>query len=194
MDEESIASQNFWKRIFDLKNIRFFALTCIIVLQVSLLLVLAKMYLRVPLHIPGHSAVYILPMLILGKLGARWKYSGTCIGFTSGLLATGFGIMGGPLLAFPRLLVMGVMTDVVLAKANHPSPLPFLICGSLANMTKVLVGWIVASVVGIPALFIQAGMTFSVTTHIFFGALGGLAAFGIARGIARARDRFASKR
>ncbi|MCK4455658.1 MAG: hypothetical protein KAU99_04855, partial [Thermoplasmata archaeon] len=141
------------------------------------------------LHIPGHSAVYILPILILGKLGARWKYSGTGIGLTSGAFAVGFGIMGGPLLAFSRLLIMGVMVDVVFARSDYLSLLPFLLCGVLANVSKVLVGWTVASAVGIPVFFIQAGMTFSVTTHIFFGVLGGLAAFGVARGLAGVKRR-----
>ncbi|MCJ2564008.1 MAG: hypothetical protein LN417_07980 [Candidatus Thermoplasmatota archaeon] len=191
MHEESVSDQYIWKRLFGPGHIRTFALSCIIILQVSLLLVLVKTYTRVPLHIPGHSALLMLPILILGKLGARWKYSGTGIGLTSGVFAVGFGIMGGPFLAFSRLLIMGVMVDVVFSRSDHLSLLPFLLCGALANVTKVLVGWTVASAVGIPVFFIQAGMTFSVTTHIFFGVLGGLAAFGVARALAGAKRRVA---
>jgi hypothetical protein len=101
----------------------------------------------------------------------------------------GFGIMGGPLLAFSRLLIMGMMVDVVLSRSPHLSVLPFLLCGALANMAKVFMGWSIASAVGIPAFFIQAGMTFSVSTHLFFGVLGGLAAFGIAKVYEKARRR-----
>lgn len=189
MHEDGHINQGIWN--LDSRNIKLFALSCIVMLQVSLLLVFAKMYLRVPLHIPGHSAVYMLPILFLGKQAARWKYAGTGIGFTSGLFASGFGLMGGPLLAFPRLLVMGMMADVVLAKANCTSPLAYVLCGALANTTKVLIGWIIASAVGIPAFFIQAGMTFSIGTHILFGALGGVTAFGIAMAFSRAKGQFA---
>ena len=171
-------------RSLDLGNVKMSALTCIVILQVSLLLVLVKAYTRVPLHIPGHSALYMLPIMMLGKLGARWKYAGTGIGLASGLFAVGFGIMGGPLLAFPRLLLMGVMTDVVLSGAGTGAS--FLLCGAVANVAKVLAGWVIASAVGIPAFFIQAGMTFSVTTHVFFGALGGLAAFALYRSLVKA--------
>ena len=47
---------------------------------------------------------------------------------------------------------------------------------------------------GIPVFFIPAGMTFSVTTHVLFGVLGGLAAFGVARALAGAKRRFAGDR
>jgi hypothetical protein len=184
--------RDLWRSLLDLERIREVALASIIIVQVSLLLVLAKVYLRVPLHIPGHSAIYMLPILILGKLGARWKYSGTGIGVTSGVFAIGFGIMGGPLLAFSRLLIMGMMVDVVFARSAHMSVLPFLLCGALANMAKVFMGWSIATAVGIPAFFIQAGMTFSVSTHVFFGLVGGLAAFGIAKAVSEARRRTAS--
>lgn len=171
-------------RFLETGNVKMFALSCTVILQVSLLLVLVKAYTRIPLHIPGHSALYVLPIMMLGKLGARWKYAGTGIGFTSGLFAVGFGIMGGPLLAFPRLLLMGVMADVLLSGAGTGAA--FLLCGALANVAKVLAGWVIASAVGIPAFFIQAGMTFSVTTHVLFGALGGLVAFALYKSLLKA--------
>ncbi|MFQ6106816.1 MAG: hypothetical protein ACE5QF_04425 [Thermoplasmata archaeon] len=191
MREDSLTSKNLWRKLLDAGHIRALALSCVVILQVSFLLVLVKTYLRVPLHIPGHSAVYLLPMMILGRLGARWKYAGTGVGMTSGVFAVGFGIMGGPLLAFSRLLIMGVMVDVVFGASRQDGVVVFLLCGALANAAKVLVGWTVASAVGIPAFFIQAGMTFSVTTHILFGVLGGLAAFGIAKALAEAKRRLA---
>ncbi|MFQ5910457.1 MAG: hypothetical protein ACE5IJ_07025 [Thermoplasmata archaeon] len=192
MREESPVSEDAWRQFFDARHIRAFALSCVIILQVSLLLVLVKTYLRMPLHIPGHSAVYILPILILGKLGARWRYSGTGIGLTSAVFAAGFGIMGGPLLAFSRLLVMGMVVDVAFTRSSNLAMLPFVLCGVFANMAKVLIGWAVASAVGIPVFFIQAGMTFSLMTHMFFGVLGGLVAFGIVKGVTKARQHFAS--
>lgn len=173
-------------KILDLGHVKMFALSLAVILGVSLFLVLVKFYSRVPLHIPGHSAVYMLPIMMLGKLGARSRFGGTGIGFTSGIFAVGFGIMGGPLLAFPRFLLMGVMTDVVLSGAV--TGYAFLLCGALANLVKVLVGWVVASAVGIPAFFIQSGMTFSVTTHLVFGVLGGLTAFALYKSLTKARE------
>jgi hypothetical protein len=60
--------------------------------------------------------------------------------------------------------------------------------GALANFAKFFVGLVIASMVGIPAFFIQLGMTYSVVTHLTFGAMGGLLAFSALKAIRRLRN------
>jgi hypothetical protein len=153
--------------------------TIAVVVSFSLFVALAKGYFRVPLHIPGHSALYVIPLMLLGKTASKNRLGGTGIGGLSGLMMATFGLGGGFLLGIPRYLFMGAVIDVLLWKGFADRGVIHLVAaGALANFAKFFLGLIVASLVGIPAFFIQLGMTYSVVTHLTFGAMGGLLAFG----------------
>lgn len=150
-----------------------------VVVSFSLFVALAKGYFRVPLHIPGHSALYVIPLMLMGRTASKNRLGGTGIGGLSGLMMVTFGLGGGFLLGIPRYLFMGAVIDVLLWKGFASRGVIHLIAaGALANFAKLFVGLIVATLIGIPAFFIQLGMTYSVVTHLTFGALGGLLAFG----------------
>jgi hypothetical protein len=163
--------------------------TIVIVVSFSLFVALAKGYLRMPLHIPGHSALYVIPLMLLGRTASKNRLGGTGIGGLSGLMMATFGLGGGFFLGIPRYLFMGAVIDVLLWKGfAERGVIHMVAAGALANFAKLFVGLIVATLVGIPAFFIQLGMTYSVVTHLTFGAMGGLLAFGAIKAFRRMQN------
>lgn len=163
--------------------------TVAVVVSFSVFVALAKGYFRVPLHIPGHSALYVIPLMILGRKASRNRLGGTGIGGLSGAMMAFFGLGGGFLLGIPRYLFMGAVIDIVLWKDSADlSAMHLVAAGALANFAKFFVGLVIASMVGIPAFFIQLGMTYSVMTHMTFGAIGGFLAFGVMKAFRHLRN------
>jgi hypothetical protein len=163
--------------------------TIAVVASFSLFVALAKGYFRVPLHIPGHSALYVIPLMMLGRSASKNRLGGTGIGGLSGVMMAFLGLGGGFLLGIPRYLFMGAVIDVLLWKGTVDiSAMHLVAAGALANFAKFFVGLVIASMVGIPAFFIQLGMTYSVVTHMTFGAMGGLLAFSALKAIRRLRN------
>jgi hypothetical protein len=100
-----------------------------------------------------------------------------------------FGLGGGFLLGIPRYLFMGAVIDVLLWKGSVDTGAVKLVAiAALANFAKFFVGLVVASMVGIPVFFIHLGITYSVVTHLTFGAIGGLVAFGVIRAFGRIQN------
>ncbi len=150
----------------------------------SLFVALSKGFLRVPLHIPGHSAVYVIPLMLLGKVASRNRFGGTGIGGLSGSLMAFLGLGGGFLLGIPRYFFMGAVIDLLLWKGSaYNSAIALMAAGTFANFAKLFVGLIIASLVGIPVFFIHLGLTYSVLTHLTFGAMGGFIAFGLLKAL-----------
>jgi hypothetical protein len=163
--------------------------TVAVVASFSLFVALAKGYFRVPLHIPGHSALYVIPFMIMGRTASRNRLGGTGIGGLSGVTMAFFGLGGGFLLGIPRYLFMGAVIDIVLWKGSADfSAVHLVAAAALANFAKFFVGLVIASMVGIPAFFIQLGMTYSVVTHVTFGAIGGFLAFGVMKTLRHLRN------
>ncbi len=150
----------------------------------SVFVALSKGYLRVPLHVPGHSAIYVIPLLLVGRLASKNRFGGMGIGCLSGGIMAFTGIGGGFLLAIPRYLLMGVVIDLLLWKKwTRENMTVLVVAGAFANIAKFLMGMVIATLIGIPAFFIQLGMTYSLVTHLAFGVAGGLVAFGVLKAV-----------
>ncbi len=159
-----------------------------VIASFSVFVAFSKEFLRVPLHIPGHSAVYVVPLMLLGRIASRNRIGGMCIGGFSGVLMAFLGLGGGFLLGVPRYLFMGAVMDVLLWKGSIDGYSYYLIAvGLFANFAKFFVGLVIASLVGIPVFFIHLGLTYAVVTHIAFGALGGLLALISLKALDRCR-------
>ena len=160
-----------------------------VVATFALFVALSKEYLRMPLHIPGHSAVYVIPLMLIGKVASKSRFGGIGIGGLSGTMMAFWGLGGGFILGIPRYLFMGAVIDVLLQKREVQCSMVHLVAAGLfANFAKFFVGLVVVSLVGIPVFFIHLGLTFSVVTHITFGALGGFIGFLVLKAIDRARN------
>jgi hypothetical protein len=161
-----------------------------VIVSFSVLVAFSKEYFRVPLHIPGHSAIYVIPLMLLGRLACRNRFGGMGIGFLSGSIMAFLGIGGGFLLGIPRYFFMGAVIDLLLWKGGtRGSVIVLVVAGAFANVAKFIVGLVIATLVGLPAFFIQLGMTYSFSTHLAFGAAGGLIAFGVLKAIKQIRKR-----
>ncbi|MFQ5883866.1 MAG: hypothetical protein ACE5IO_02055 [Thermoplasmata archaeon] len=155
-----------------------------VIASFSVFVALSKGYLRVPLHVPGHSAIYVIPLLLLGRLASKNRFGGMGIGGLSGGIMAFTGIGGGYLLAIPRYFLMGVVIDLLLWKEwTRENMTVLVVAGAFANTAKFLMGMIIATLVGIPSFFIQQGMTYSLVTHLAFGVAGGLVAFGVLKAV-----------
>ncbi|MFQ6060197.1 MAG: hypothetical protein ACE5KV_02730 [Thermoplasmata archaeon] len=184
-----IEAPSIWKRLFgqteilrESSNIWGAVYTVAMVISFSLLVAFSKEYFRTPLHIPGHSAIYVIPLILWGRLVSKNRFGGTVIGCLSGGIMAFLSIGGGFILAIPRYFVMGAVIDFLLwKKETREKIFVLVIAGALANAGKFLIGLVIATLAGLPAFFIQSGLTFSSLTHLAFGGIGGLLASGVAK-------------
>jgi len=131
-----------------------------------------------PIGLPGHTSVYWMGLLILGK-GLIPKFgAGTIMGIVSGLLAVVFGLgKEGPLLAF-KCIVPGALLDIlaILFFKKLESIWVGVIIGALISWSKLLTSIVLGVILDIPMVFLVMGFAYATLLHIVFGAAGGVLA------------------
>jgi hypothetical protein len=160
-----------------MKERTFSTFQLILLALFAALVVVAKIALRLPLQMPGHSGIFWMALVVVAsgvvpKVGAP-----SLVGLTSGILAAflGLGDMGA-LDTFLSYTMVGVGTDLaLLLLGRRPDN---LVVGGLAgvfgHMAKFLVKWGMATIAGAPAGFVALGLARSLVGYIVFGALGGV--------------------
>jgi ABC-type thiamin/hydroxymethylpyrimidine transport system permease subunit len=141
------------------------------------LVVVAKIALRLPLQLPGHSGIFWMAIVIVGagvvpKVGAA-----SLIGLTSGLIAAFLGLGDfGALNTFLSYTMLGVGTDaaLLLLGRNPENLVVATLAGTIGHLCKFLVKWGFAVVAGAPVGFVALGTFRAVIGYLIFGALGGL--------------------
>jgi hypothetical protein len=159
-----------------MKSRQYFTLNDIVMLSMLAALVFAlRLYLRIPMHLPGKSGIFwVVPIIIgvgiTGKLG-----SGTYIGFVSGVLAALFGMGDNGFLEGINYLVMGMAIDAgaFLFRGRLDNLLVGIFLGALGNLTKMVSNSYIDITMGVPAAYVMVGMTMTVGTHLLFGGIGG---------------------
>ena len=156
---------------------RYFSTFQLVLLALlAALIVVAKIALRLPLQLPGHSGIFWMAIIVVAagvvpKLGAA-----SLVGLTSGLLAAFLGL--GDFGALETLLsytLVGVGTDLALLLLRHPENLLVAgLVGVLGHLAKFLVKWGLGAITGAPMGFVALGLTRSLVGYIIFGAIGGL--------------------
>jgi len=132
----------------------------------SALIVAAKIGLRFPIQVPGHSGVFWMALMvtalgIVPKLGA-----GSLVGLTSALLAALLGLGDlGAVYTFVSYLMLGV---------------------GVGNAAKMVVKTLMATLMGIPSGFIALGMVYSFATNLISGAVGGILGYLILKALRKA--------
>ena len=157
---------------------RYFSTFQLILLALfSALVVVAKIALRTPFQLPGHSGIFWMAIIIVGARVVPKPGAASIIGVTSGLIA-GFLGMGdfGALNTFLSYTMIGVMSDLVLwlLGGNPENLLVAILVGMLGHLGKFLVKWIFGIVSGAPIGFVALGLIRAIIGYIIFGALGGL--------------------
>lgn len=156
---------------------RYFSTFQLILLALfSALVVTAKIALRTPLQLPGHSGIFWMAIIVIGmrvvpKLGA-----GSIIGVTSGLLAAFLGLGDfGAVNTFFSYTMIGVVSDLILWLLGGDSEklVVAIFIGMLGHLSKFLVKWVFGIITGAPLGFVALGLLRSILGYIIFGAVGG---------------------
>ena len=157
---------------------RYFSTFQIILLVLfSALVVVAKIALKTPFKLPGHSGIFWMAIIIVAAGVVPKRGAASLVGITSGILAAFLG-MGdfGALNTFFSYTMAGVGTDLaLLLLGNNPENLlTATLAGAVGHICKFLVKWVFAILSGAPLGFVALGLVYSVISYIVFGALGGL--------------------
>ena len=157
---------------------RYFSTFQLILLALfSALVVVAKIALRLPLQLTGHSGIFWMAIIIVGAKVVDKPGASSIIGLTSGLLAAFLG-MGdfGAINTFLSYTMIGVVSDIVLwlLGGNAENLVTALFVGTLGHFAKFLVKWVFAIITDAPLGFVALGLLKSIIGYIVFGAAGGL--------------------
>ncbi len=140
------------------------------------LIIVAKIALRLPLQMPGHSGIFWMAIIVVGAGIVNKRGAASLIGLTSGILAAFLG-MGdfGAINTFLSYTAVGVGTDLaMLLLPNLEQPIPATIAAAMGHMGKFLVKWVFGLITGAPVGFLALGLLWAMVGYIVFGGLGGL--------------------
>jgi ABC-type thiamin/hydroxymethylpyrimidine transport system permease subunit len=156
---------------------RYFSTFQLILLALfAALVVVAKIALRLPLQMPGHSGIFWMAIVIVAAGVVPKPGAAAVVGVTSGIIAAFLG-MGdfGALNTFLSYTAVGLGTDLMLLLLRDPENLLVAsLASSLGHLCKFLVKWALGSITGAPAGFIALGLARALLGYVVFGALGGL--------------------
>jgi ABC-type thiamin/hydroxymethylpyrimidine transport system permease subunit len=157
---------------------RYFSTFQLVLLALfAALIVVAKIALKTPLQLPGHTGLFWMAIIVVAAGVVRKPGAASLVGLTSGILAAFLGL--GDFGALETLLsytMVGVCTDLALLLLgnNLDSLVVCMLVGVMGHLGKFLVKWALGVVTGAPLGFIALGLARSLVSYIIFGALGGL--------------------
>ncbi len=142
-----------------------------------------KLLFRVDLHVPGHTGLVWIAVMIVGRALVPRRYAATWVGTVAGLLAA---LMGqgkeGPLVFF-QYLFPGLTIDLLvrLFGERWSSYLAVGLYGAVAHLTKLVAIYVAGRILGVPQYFLTLGLGLSAASHALFGFLGGCLAVAVHR-------------
>jgi hypothetical protein len=169
---------------------RYFSTFQLILLALfSALVVVAKIALRTPLQLSGHSGIFWMAIIIVGskvvpKLGAA-----SMIGITSGLLASFLGLGDfGALNTFLSYAMVGIVSDgiLLLLGGDTENLLVAVIVGIFGHLGKFLTKWAFGIISGAPIGFVALGLLRAIIGYILFGAIGAVLGWVTLKALKRA--------
>jgi hypothetical protein len=156
---------------------RYFSTFQLILLALfAALVVVAKIALRLPLQLSGHSGVFWMAIIVVAAGVVPKPGAASLVGLTSGILAAflGMGDFGG-LNTLLSYTVIGVGTDLaLLLLGNLENLAAAALVGAIGHFGKFLVKWGLGAVMGAPVGFVALGLTRAIIGYIVFGAIGGV--------------------
>jgi ABC-type thiamin/hydroxymethylpyrimidine transport system permease subunit len=158
-------------------KVRYFSTFQLILLAMfAALIVIAKIALRTPLQLPGHTGIFWMAIIIVAARVVPKVGAASLVGLTSGLLAAFLGVGDfGPLNTIISYAMAGVGTDVALLILGNPENLIVAgLAGAIGHLAKFLVKWIFGVLSGAPLGFVALGLARSLIGYIIFGAIGGV--------------------
>jgi ABC-type cobalt transport system, permease component len=140
------------------------------------LIVVAKIALRTPLQIPGHTGIFWMAILVVAAGVVPKRGAASLTGLTSGILASFLGVGDfGVLDTLISYTMAGVGVDIGLwlMQASPENLLVATLAGAIGHLAKYLVKWVFGLISGAPLGFVALGLVWSLAGYILFGALGG---------------------
>jgi hypothetical protein len=156
---------------------RYFSTFQLILLALfAALIVIAKIALKTPLQLPGHTGIFWMAILIVASQVVPRRGAASLVGLTSGLLAAFMGVGDfGPLNTILSYTMAGVGTDLALMLLGSPENLVnATLAGMIGHLSKFLVKWLFGLLSGAPLGFVALGLARSLVSYAIFGAIGGL--------------------
>ncbi len=159
-----------------MKQHYFSTFQLILLTLLAALIVVAKVALKTPLQIPGHSGLYWMAIIIVAARVVPRPGAASVVGLASGLLASFLGVGDfGALNTLLSYTAVGLGTDLALLLLGQPEhPGVGALAGALGHMAKFLVKWGLGVLTGAPLGFVALGLAWSLVGYLVFGALGGL--------------------
>jgi hypothetical protein len=156
---------------------RYFSTFQLILLALfAALVVVAKIALRLPIQISGHSGIFWMAIVVVAAGVVPKAGAASLVGLTSGILAAflGMGDFGG-LNTLLSYTVIGVGTDLaLLLLGNIENLAAAALIGAIGHTGKILVKWAFGALTGAPVGFVALGLANAFLSYIVFGALGGV--------------------
>jgi hypothetical protein len=169
---------------------RYFSTFQLILLALfSALIIVAKIALRLPLQLSGHSGIFWMAIIIVGARVVPKAGAASLIGITSGLLASFLGLGDfGALNTFISYAIVGVVADgtLLLLGGNTENLVVAVIVGIFGHMGKFLTKWALGILTGAPIGFVALGLLRAVIGYIIFGAIGGVLGWVTLKALKRA--------
>jgi ABC-type thiamin/hydroxymethylpyrimidine transport system permease subunit len=159
-----------------MKRPSFSTFELILLALFSALVVVAKIALRLPLQLPGHSGLFWVAVVIVAAGVVPKRGAASLVGLTSGILAAFLG-MGdfGALNTLLSYTAVGVGTDLALWLLENPESIAVAaLAGSIGHLGKFVVKWVLGIITGAPLGFVSLGLAWSLVNYIVWGALGGV--------------------
>ena len=156
---------------------RYFSTFQLILLALfAALIVIAKIALKTPLQLPGHTGIFWMAILIVASRVVPQRGAASMVGLLSGILASFLGLGDyGFLDTFVSYLMIGIATDLALLLLGNPENLiSAALIGALGHLGKFLVKWGIGLLTGAPLGFVTLGLLNSLIGYILFGVIGGI--------------------
>jgi hypothetical protein len=159
-----------------MKRHYFSTFQLILIVLFAALLVVAKIVLKTPLELPGHTAISWMAILVVAAGIIPKRGAASLVGLTSGILAAFLGVGDfGALDTVLSYTMAGVGTDLALMLLGRPENLLVAgLAGVIGNLGKFLVKWLIGILSGAPLGFVALGLATSLVSYIVFGFLGGI--------------------
>jgi hypothetical protein len=161
-----------------------------VIALVAVLVVVAKIALRMPIKVSGHAGVLWIAALIVGRAAVRRPGAATLMALIGGTLVAILSPSdGGLVFTVAKYVVPGVILDVLapLFGDRFDSVPIAIVSGAAAHAGKVAVDLVQGLAFGLRGPVLWAGFTADLLLHIGFGALGGLIAALLIRTLVRAQ-------
>jgi hypothetical protein len=158
------------------KKAYFSTFQLILLALFAALIVVAKIALRLPLQLSGHSGIFWMAIMIVSARVVPKRGAASLVGLTSGLLAAFLGLGDfGALNTFLSYTMVGVGTDLALILLGNPENIAAAgMAGALGHFAKFLVKWGLGALTGAPVGFLALGLAKAMVGYVVFGALGGI--------------------